>query len=307
VEQSYVDRLYSEISELRIELEPDPTILGARYIQSVTSRCRNHLNRVALIRVQLNQKKRNLMVQIAGEETSLSIEKSSLLAGNDTVRRGSNIADREAIANTMLRQQINRISVLKLDLLDIDTVDKAVKMIHDELIRTSQEIKVQRSLLFSDRNSGAGYGDETPINGSTPPSPSPQTSHEINENELDNLMKGTIPLVQKSKVEEEDPDLLAALASIEDGEFETEVKPVADKPPTQNSNSEPVVSDGVPQATTLEPAPSPVTEEDLAGFLEGDSPPKKASTKKPKGSGDASPKVKLEDVDLDFNDILSNL
>jgi len=247
------------------------------------------------------------MVQIAGEETSLSIEKSSLLAGNDTVRRGSNIADREAIANTMLRQQINRISVLKLDLLDIDTVDKAVKMIHDELIRTSQEIKVQRSLLFSDRNSGAGYGDETPINGSTPPSPSPQTSHEINENELDNLMKGTIPLVQKSKVEEEDPDLLAALASIEDGEFETEVKPVADKPPTQNSNSEPVVSDGVPQATTLEPAPSPVTEEDLAGFLEGDSPPKKASTKKPKGSGDASPKVKLEDVDLDFNDILSNL
>jgi hypothetical protein len=307
VEQSYVDRLYSEISELRIELEPDPTILGARYIQSVTSRCRNHLNRVALIRVQLNQKKRNLMVQIAGEETSLSIEKSSLLAGNDTVRRGSNIADREAIANTMLRQQINRISVLKLDLLDIDTVDKAVKMIHDELIRTSQEIKVQRSLLFSDRHSGAGYGDETPIDGSTPPSSSPQTSHEINENELDNLMKGTIPLVPKSKVEEEDPDLLAALASIEDGEFETEVKPAADKPPAQNSNSEPVVSDGVPQATTLEPAPSPVTEEDLAGFLEGDSPPKKAATKKPKGSGEAPPKVKLEDVDLDFNDILSNL
>jgi hypothetical protein len=161
--------------------------------------------------------------------------------------------------------------------------------------------------LFSDRHSGAGYGDETPIDGSTPPSSSPQTSHEINENELDNLMKGTIPLVPKSKVEEEDPDLLAALASIEDGEFETEVKPAADKPPAQNSNSEPVVSDGVPQATTLEPAPSPVTEEDLAGFLEGDSPPKKAATKKPKGSGEAPPKVKLEDVDLDFNDILSNL
>jgi hypothetical protein len=87
----------------------------------------------------------------------------------------------------MLRQQINRISSMKMDLLDIETVDKAVKMAHDELIRTSQEIKVQRSLLFSDRTSGAGYGDETPIDGSTPP---PPPTADINENELETLMKG---------------------------------------------------------------------------------------------------------------------
>jgi hypothetical protein len=247
------------------------------------------------------------MVQIAGEETSLSIEKSRLLAEDDSVKRGSNITDREAIANTMLRQQINRISALKMDLLDVDTVDKAAKMIHDELIRTSQEIKVQRSLLFSDRASGAGYGDETPIDGGTPHSPTPQVSHEINENELDNLMKGTVPLVQESKVEEEDLDLLAALASIEDGELETEVKPATDKPPTQNSNSGPVVSDGVPQAITPEPAPSPVTEEDFTDFLEGTPTPKKSSAKKPKGTREAPPKVKLEDIDLDFNDILNTV
>jgi hypothetical protein len=302
VDQSYVDQLYREISVLRLELEPDPTILGARYIQGVTSKCRNYLNRVSLIRIQLNQRKRNLMMQIAGEETTLSIEKSRLLAEDETVRRGSNIADREAIANTMMRQQINRIAVMKMDLLDIETVDKAVKMAHDELIRTSQEIKVQRSLLFSDRNSGAGYGDETPIDGSTPP-----PTAEINENELEDLMKGTVPLVKGSPVTDEDPDLLAALASIddEDSTSEVEVKTsesIAVKPEVPSE-----VPVEAPQAKLPPVVSDVVTEEDLSSFLEGKSTPTKTSSKKPKSSDAAPPKVKSEDLDMDFNDILSNV
>lgn len=304
MEQSYVDQLYREISVLRIELEPDPTILGARYIQGVTSKCRNYLNRVSLIRIQLNQKKRNLMMQIAGEETTLTIERSRLLAEDDTVKRGSNIADREAIANTMLRQQINRISAMKMDLLDIETVDKAVKMAHDELIRTSQEIKVQRSLLFSDRTSGAGYGDETPIDGSKPPPPS---TGEINENELENLMRGSVPLVKDPAPEEEDPDLLAALASIEDEDPPTEVKPAVGADVAEKPSVEPVVPDRVPQeAKPVEGEPS-ISEEDLSDFLEAKPAPSKVSAKKPKGSDDAPPKVKLDDIDMDFNDILSNV
>lgn len=188
MEQKYVDELYREIGTFRVELEPDPTVLGARYIQSVTSKCRNYLNKVSQRRVELSLLRRNLMVQIAGEETALSIEKDHLLAENDTVQRQPNIRDREAVVNTMLRQQVQSIASKKRDLLDVETVDKAVKLVHDELIRTSTEIKVQRSLLFSDRMSGSGYGDESPI-GSTPP---PTPPADINENELENLMRGKI-------------------------------------------------------------------------------------------------------------------
>lgn len=302
MEQSFVDQLYRDISTLRIELEPDPTILGARYIQGVTSKCRNYLNRVSLIRIQLNQRKRNLMVQIAGEETALSIEKSRLLAEDETVKRGSNIADREAIVNTMLRQQINRISSMKTDLLDIETVDKAVKMAHDELIRTSQEIKVQRSLLFSDRISGAGYGDETSTNGSTPP---PPTATEINENELENLMTGSVPLVKDPVLEEEDPDLLAALASIEEEEPTAEVKPevVAAEKPIE----EPVA----PVETLIISKPSveetQVDESELAEFLETPPTPNKTKPKKPVAPAETLSKVKDSDVDLDFSEILNNI
>lgn len=304
MEQSYVDRIYKEIEGLRIELEPDPTILGARYIQGVTSKCRNYLNRVSLIRIQLNQRKRNLMVQVAGEETALSIERSRLLAEDDTVKRGSNISDREAIADTMLHQQINRIASMKVDLLDIDIVDKAVKLAHDELIRTSQEIKVQRSLLFSDRTSGAGYGDETPIDGSTSPTPA---TGEINENELENLMKGSVPLVRDSSPEEEDPDLLAALASIEDEEPPTEVKPGVVATSVEKPSVDPEVLDRVPQGQKSAVNETLVSEEDLDEFLKDDPTISKVSAKKPKASDDTPPKVKLDDIDLNFEDILSNV
>jgi hypothetical protein len=244
------------------------------------------------------------MMQVAGEETTLSIEKSRLLAEDETVRRGSNIADREAIVNTMLRQQINRIAIMKMDLLDIETVDKAVKMAHDELIRTSQEIKVQRSLLFSDRNSGAGYGDETPIDGSTPPS---APAAEINENELEDLMKGSVPLIKNSAPDEEDPDLLAALASIDDEELILEVKPQTSEVIAAEPSVPSVVSVGISSAKVAPVVSEVVREEDLSEFLGEKPAPAKASAKKLKGSNAAPSKVKSEDLDMDFNDILSNL
>lgn len=301
MDQKYVDDLYREIGTFRVELEPDPTVLGARYIQSVTSKCRNYLNKVSQRRVDLSLKRRNLMVQIAGEETALSIEKDHLLAENDTVQRQPNIRDREAVVNTMLRQQVQSIASKKRDLLDVETVDKAVKLVHDELIRTSTEIKVQRSLLFSDRMSGSGYGDESPV-GSNPPPPA-----EINENELENLMRGTVPLVPSTTSEDEDPDLAAALAGIQDEEPSSEVVAAEPESPVEEPASTAGVSSGVPsKVEASDPTPTS-DEDDLVNFLEEKPAPAKATSKKPKAAEESSSKVKLDDIDFDFEDVLSNV
>ena len=301
MDQKYVDDLYREIGTFRVELEPDPTVLGARYIQSVTSKCRNYLNKVSQRRVDLSLKRRNLMVQIAGEETALSIEKDHLLAENDTVQRQPNIRDREAVVNTMLRQQVQSIASKKRDLLDVETVDKAVKLVHDELIRTSTEIKVQRSLLFSDRMSGSGYGDESPV-GSNPPPPA-----EINENELENLMRGTVPLVPSTTSEDEDPDLAAALAGIQDEEPSSEVVAAEPESPVEEPASTAGVSSGVPsKVEASDPTPTS-DEDDLVNFLEEKPAPSKATSKKPKAAEESSSKVKLDDIDFDFEDVLSNV
>lgn len=304
MDQKYVDDLYREIGTFRVELEPDPTVLGARYIQSVTSKCRNYLNKVSQRRVDLSLKRRNLMVQIAGEETALSIEKDHLLAENETVQRQPNIRDREAVVNTMLRQQVQSIASKKRDLLDVETVDKAVKLVHDELIRTSTEIKVQRSLLFSDRMSGSGYGDESPVGSNPPPSGAPA---DINENELENLMKGTIPLVPSTTSEDEDSDLAAALAGIQDEEPSSEVVVAELEKPAEKQASAPEVSSGVPSVVEVSDPTSTSDEDDLASFLEEKPAPAKATSKKPKAAEESPAKVKLDDIDFNFEDVLSNV
>lgn len=307
MEQSYVDGIYREISDLRVELEPDPTVLGAKYIQKVTALCRNYLNRVAIIRIQLSQRRRNLMVQIAGEETSLSIEKDHLLAENDTVRRQPNIRDREAVVHTMLRNQVNHIASLKRDLMDVETVDKAVKLVHDELIRASAEIKVQRSLLFSDRFSGAGYGDESPTGTTNPPPATQPPAAQIDENELDTLMRGTVPTIHETKVEEEDPDLLAALASIDYEGSES----AATEAPLEAIDKKQAETEDLSEVVPSEP-PSvnsgvPNLDDDLLDFLEEKPASKKAPAKKPKAPEAEKQKVADSDLDLDFSDILSNV
>jgi len=160
MEQTEIEKIYTEISQLQIELSPDPTVLGAHYINGAISKCRNHLNRISLFRLRMSQERRGVKSRLAGEETLLSAEKDRMMAEDDDVKRAPNVRDREAIANTKLRERLNRIYLLKSELLDLETVEKAVILVHEELIRTSNEIKTQRSLLLTDRYTGAGYGDE---------------------------------------------------------------------------------------------------------------------------------------------------
>jgi hypothetical protein len=245
-----------------------------------------------------------------------------LLASDETIKRQPNIRDREALANTLLRDRVNAISALKGELLDLETVEKAVKMVHDELIRTSAEIKTQRQMLFADRVTGAGYGDES--NGSSNPPPCPST---IDEDELNNLMRNEVPLVapaaspkpvappkpvMESKTIEDDidPDLEAALASL-DSEVPTPVvESDVDIAALINETTQEVSKPEPPKA--LAPASDvgdlvDPNDPDLVRFIETEEVAAPIETKKPKASKAPPPNPPSDSGDFDFSDILSNL
>lgn len=283
MKQEAIEKIYEDIGQLQIELEPDPTVLGPLYINKIVSQCRNYLNRVSLILLKLSRERRSLKRQLAGEETLLGAERDRLLAEDDTVKRQANIRDREAVANTMLRERLNTIASLKNELLDMETVEKAVALIHSELVRTSNEIKTQRSLLHADRISGAGYGDEfdNPRRGQVLP------QNSIEEDELDKLMAG-------ASVDEARASMKPA-ADSEEAALEPEVKTAVETPveakvegpkpqgtdPSQGLEEDPGVArflEAVSEAPVVEtqPVPEPVkvkkSEDDfdddfLAGIL----------------------------------------
>lgn len=258
-----IEKIYEDISQLQIELEPDPTVLGPQYINRTVSVCRNYLNKASLTLLRLSRERRAIKSRLSGEEVLLSAERDRLLAEDDTVKRQANIRDREAVANTMLRDRLNVISGLKNELLDLETVEKAVTLIHSELVRTSNEIKTQRSLLMADRISGAGYGDEWDGPKDAKGRPLPRES--IEEDELDKLMAGTsiadLKVAADQKVSET-PEVAPEAVQAQ--------KPQAEVPEPATAPTE---APKTPVAVKVSADPSQGLEEDpgVAKFLESES------------------------------------
>lgn len=317
MDQAFVDKIFNEVGGLHLELERDPTVLGPNYINSIMAQCRNYLNRVSSIRLNLSRMRRDLMIKVGGEETLFSVEKDRLLSENEDVKRQPNIRDREALVNTLLRDRVNSISALKSEILDLETVEKSVKMVHDELIRTSGEIKTQRQMLLADRVTGAGYGDES--NGSSNPPPSSST---IDEDEIDKLMRNEVPLVvaipvpkpatiavHKGVDEELDPDLQAALASFDSEVPTTEVESAAKLATSVEETAQEVLEMEPTKATAVvieEDLVDP-SDPDLVRFIETEVEAAPVVEKKTKTSKAAPTPPPSDSGDFDFSDILSNL
>jgi hypothetical protein len=91
------------------------------------------------------------------------------------------------MVGVILREQLSTIANFKAQLQDIDYVEKAVRHRHKELTSTMTEIKLQRSLIRDEMDSGAMYGDERKADHERP-GPGPLGDDDINEKELEELM-----------------------------------------------------------------------------------------------------------------------
>lgn len=327
LQESEIQRIYSEIATYTIELEADLTVMGPRYVSKKLALCRNYLNRVAKIRVDLSKHKRMLGIKIAGENTQLQVERDQLISTNELVKKGSNIKDREAIANTMLRERLARIEVLNQDLLDLKMVDAAVEFIHDELIRTSREINTQKALLEIDRYYKTGYGDET--EGDTVPRdskgrPLPQDEVDL-EREVEEALaglKGQEALPEESNLETQ------AASLVQEANTTSESTPTTTAPESPDVALVEVDSEMLATMAEIDSAATapanpksdePLGDIDLLTFVSGvDILPTAeiktmapTETKKKASRKTATPVVTpvpmSNDVDIDFQDLLAGL
>ncbi len=152
--------IYDEILEYSIKLAADPASLGPKYLNDQIATCRNYINSVTLVLLELHREKHTLMRAMSGEEDILAIESNELLTNDDRVRRLPSIDDRKAAINVLLRDRVAAIAALKRQIQDLDYVEKAVKHRHRELKDTMAEIKLQRALLRDELDTNAFYGDE---------------------------------------------------------------------------------------------------------------------------------------------------
>jgi hypothetical protein len=144
--------ILDEVSQYSVELEPDPTLpnLGNLYLQRVISECRNYMNRVMHYMQMIKIQEKNTKIRLKAFELDLERKIAEKLSDDALVRKQPSIEDRKALAMTMLSEEYESIAILRSNLLDVEETWKLLKVKYDHLRGTSQDIKMQRSLVKDD-------------------------------------------------------------------------------------------------------------------------------------------------------------
>ena len=155
-----VRAIYAELEKYVVQLHSDPRSLGPVYLNDLIATTRNFLNAVSRIQLEVHQEKQGLARDIRTREAAYQVSSDELLANDERIRRLPSIEDRKATVAVFLRAEKQEIESLKAAMQDLEYVEKAVRHRHKELTSTMSEIKLQRSLIRDEIDTGAMYGDE---------------------------------------------------------------------------------------------------------------------------------------------------
>jgi hypothetical protein len=162
-----LDQILEEVAGYAVDIEPDPTQphLGYRYLQKVLSDCRNFTNRVTFYLQAVMRLDKALKSEIRYAELNFDLNVKSLLADDVQVRQEPSIEDRRAAATIKLKPDAEALDALRVRQTDVEETIKILKMKHQELLRTSQDIKLQRVIVKDDKETilkGGGDGYSPP-------------------------------------------------------------------------------------------------------------------------------------------------
>jgi hypothetical protein len=155
-----VRQVYTEIERYTITLSADPGALGPKYLQDQIATCRDYINNVSRILMEVHREKHNLAAEIHTSETALNVESDNLRATDERIRNLPHDKDRAAAVNLLLRVRVQALADLRAQLQDLDYMEKAVRHRHRELRDTMAEIKLQRSLIRDEIDTKSFYGGE---------------------------------------------------------------------------------------------------------------------------------------------------
>lgn len=206
-----VGAIYAAIETYEIQLARDPRSLGPLYLQNSIAECRNFLNLVSRMQLEVHREKQELSRRLRALEASFEVSFTELLATDTRIRGLPSIEDRKATANSMLRAEQAQLTALRAELQDLDFVDKAVLHRHKELSSTMSEIKLQRSLIRDEIDSGAQYGDERKFDHETNPGKGPLGDDELSDEAIAAMMADPDvcgPVMEAAHIEP-GPDVIA--------------------------------------------------------------------------------------------------
>ena len=102
VDLDYINNVYTTLSKMDLELDPDPIEFGPSKLNNKPAEARKYLSQTEKVFMEVSQNlhkyKRDLLIS----ETQYSLEETKLMANDPHVRSGRSQQEREALASTQL-------------------------------------------------------------------------------------------------------------------------------------------------------------------------------------------------------------
>lgn len=238
-----IETIFKRLSELVINLPPDPSALGPDYLREQISICRGYLNEASMFLQEVLTERALLTMKLDAMETEFAIKSDDLLTGDSRVKILPALADRQAMINTILSTDRKAIEGVRLELKGSAQVEKIIRHRAKELDNTMSAIRLQRSLLHDQLRTGSFYGDESETSRGSK-DPISEWSGDDLDKYLENLDEGAAGEQESDSAPPIDKELEEALENILDEDIdETPPKPSKKKaksgPPSKILVSDP--------------------------------------------------------------------
>lgn len=152
------NEIYDRLLEIKMEIQPDP-IPNPGYINQKLGQCHVFIEEVEkfFIRVskEVSLEQRLLNDLMAQYET----EKEDLIANDPDIKSLPSIKDREAQANSCLKQIRSEVRQHENELSDLNNLLKAINLKHRNLGRINSDIRTQLRLMESQMKMGGSMSD----------------------------------------------------------------------------------------------------------------------------------------------------
>ena len=191
LDEKQIEEVYARLSSLRIELDANPLELGPGRLNEKISAARTLLSSCEDVFSVISQALHRYRRSLRKAEADYKLQYRHLLTNDVEVRGGRASSDREAIAATKLRTEVDRLEVLRGAVEDLEAVMVVVRAKRDDLKDVQRRLRDQQQMCREEISLGSRWGSAP--RGSRPPtgeSARPAPADEVGRMMEDYLVRG---------------------------------------------------------------------------------------------------------------------
>jgi len=160
MKQEEKSHIYDRLLEIKLKIEIQ-SIPNPRYINEMIGECHRYIEEVEKFMFQVSKEISVNQQALNNSTIEFEAKKENLLIKDESIRSLPSIKDREAKANSMLKDSTEKIRGYQNEVTDLNNLLKAINLKMKNLNRANADVKTQLRVMESQLKMNSGPGNDS--------------------------------------------------------------------------------------------------------------------------------------------------